>query len=383
MGYSKITSIEVTNFMVYSHARAVFDERGIINLKGYNSSGKSSLLKALGVCMFDLYTKSQSKLIKHGEDYFRIVISFDDGVSIIRDKYINGQSLYEMYKDGKCVLTTKEGSKLGKVDGVPQGIKDYLGLCETSLGCLNYQSRQDRLWLVETTGSENYASLNQVLKTEQLSRASALINADRNKLNTEIAGIEAQQQATREARIDAEKYTAELLFMLETAEKRATGYLSQYECLDSACQTVARLEELKPIPEVGKIDYAQLEAIEGLNKAVGQLISLKPIPVIEVVDFSRLSELGAILKLCEKLDAQGKTVVPIVDPIEGVARLQQLLDIVQIVASLSDLTKQQKQIKQELSDISNNLETAVTLARAEGVVFAKCNNCGSYVSVEV
>ena len=383
MGYSKITSIEVTNFMVYSHAKLVFDERGIVNLKGYNSSGKSSLLKAIGVCLFDLYPKAQGKLIKHGEDYFRVVVSFDDGVSIIRDKYANGQSLYEMYKDGKCVLTTKEGRKLTKIDGVPQMIQDYLGLCITSLGCLNYQSRQDPLWLVETTGSENYASLNEVLKTEEISRASALINTDRNKLGAEITGIEAQQQATREARVDAEKYTADLLISLEAAEKRATGYLTQYDTLDVAWQTVTDLEVLKPIPEVEKVDYQQLEDIENMLKAISELERIKPVPVVETMGTARLADLERLLGIYQQLISEREKAVPSVGIMEGGERLQALLMLMSAIEEQAAANRQLKAIKRETAEIANELETAAKKARDEGTVFAKCNNCGSYIAVEV
>ena len=54
-GYSKITTIELINFMVYKHAKISFDEKNIINLKGYNSPGKSSILRALSICFLDAY----------------------------------------------------------------------------------------------------------------------------------------------------------------------------------------------------------------------------------------------------------------------------------------------------------------------------------------
>ena len=160
--------------MVYSHAMVRFDDDNIINLKGYNSSGKSSLIKAVAVALMDLFPSKQAKLIKHGEEYFRVIVTFDDGVSIVRDKYINGQSLYEMYKDRDLIFTTKVGNRLGKVSGVPEEIQNYLALCKMEVmnyegsPYLNYQSRQDKLWLVETKGSENYASLNEILRTEDI-----------------------------------------------------------------------------------------------------------------------------------------------------------------------------------------------------------------------
>ena len=51
----------------------------------------------------NLYPNKQAGYITHGKEYFRIIVAFDDSVVIVRDKYKNGQSLYEMYK-GKQLI---------------------------------------------------------------------------------------------------------------------------------------------------------------------------------------------------------------------------------------------------------------------------------------
>mgnify|MGYP003093532149 CR=1 FL=1 len=80
MAYSKITSVEIKNFMGYESGKIQFDESGVINIKGYNDSGKSAMLTACAVAMMDAYKQKQAKFIRFGEDYFGIVVSFDDGV---------------------------------------------------------------------------------------------------------------------------------------------------------------------------------------------------------------------------------------------------------------------------------------------------------------
>lgn len=132
--YSKLKSVEVINFMGFLKAKIVADETGSWNLKGYNSSGKSAFLTACAVAMMNVYPNKQLKYIHHGKDYFRIILSFDDGVVIVRDKYKNGQSLYEMYKGEEKVYTSKSGDKLTKIDAVPSIIEGYLGMIGTELG---------------------------------------------------------------------------------------------------------------------------------------------------------------------------------------------------------------------------------------------------------
>lgn len=51
-GMSKILGLELENFMSIKEAKLVFDETNIINLKGYNDSGKSAITRALDVLMF-------------------------------------------------------------------------------------------------------------------------------------------------------------------------------------------------------------------------------------------------------------------------------------------------------------------------------------------
>ena len=91
MPHSRITEIKVANLATLKNAKFVFDESGILNIKGYNDSGKSALLQGIAMNLINLIPRVQSKFIRHGADFFRVSISFDDGIEIIRDKYINGQ----------------------------------------------------------------------------------------------------------------------------------------------------------------------------------------------------------------------------------------------------------------------------------------------------
>lgn len=386
MGYSKITSVEVTNFMVYGHAKMVFDEQGIINLKGYNSSGKSSMLKAIGVCLFDLYPKDQAKLIKHGQDYFRIVITFDDGVSIVRDKYSNGQSLYEMYKDGKCVLSTKEGRRLSKVDGVPEPIQTYLGLCITSVGCLNYQTRQDPLWLVETTGSDNYASLNEVLRTEEISRASALINSDRNKMNSDITVVEAERTATTNARLDAEKYTLSLYTALEQKEAYCKTLLGRYDAIRHIMECSNSLGSLRKIPAVEKVDTSRLSAIANIDSLADKASTLKRYPKLKSIAVDRLNTLESLGAEASQLTKLKCKKAPNVEPITtagGGKALDSLVNLMSIMQDLASMNAKKKGIKVEVDQVSANLEQLAKQAEKEGIAFTRCSTCGTYVQVEV
>ena len=112
---SRMLYFEVWNFMSIEHARCDFDEHNIIHLVGYNDSGKSSMLVALRCLLSNAFATKQVTFIQDDKDYFRVVCVFDDGIRILRDKYINGQSLYEMYKGGQLIFTTRSGKPLPRV----------------------------------------------------------------------------------------------------------------------------------------------------------------------------------------------------------------------------------------------------------------------------
>lgn len=380
MGYSKIKSIEVKNFMVYEDAIINFDDSNIINIKGYNSGGKSTMLKAIAVCLMNMYPKAQGKFIRHGEDYFRIVVNFDDGVTIVKYKYIKGQSLYEVYKDEECIYSTKEGNRLTKVDGVPKIIEDYLGLCVVSTGCLNYQVRQDPLWLIETTGSENYASLNEILKTEEISKANALLNSDTNSLNSEIASTEASLQEAKLSLVDVEGYSIELLNSLEEKEYLCKTLSFRYKKLKEIKGILRELNSIKDIPEVKKIEINRVSAISEMNNISNEIANLKEYPSIEKISISKLKDIVSLKKQLNQI-SKISTEIPEVSVINYNAILN-LKNIIDIVNDLKEVSSSISSLKKESAMCTNELKEIVSEAEKKGIRFIQCENCGTYMEVE-
>lgn len=379
--YSKITSVEVVNFMVFEHARISFDERGIINLKGYNSSGKSTMEKAVAVCLMDEFKRKQPKFIRHGEDFFRVIVEFDDGVKILRDKYLNGQSLYEMYKDDELLFSTKEGSRLTRIDGVPDIIKSYLGLITLESGCLNYQSRRDPLWLVETVGSENYYALNEVLKTESIARANTLLNSDKNALNSTIAEIEGELHSVEVALQGCSNASEELLAVLSEKEIYVQNVLSKSERVNSMSRTVDSLSELKKIPDLNCISTERLSSILEIEKKILELENIKAVPDIEKLEMEKLQKSQTLLKeISEYEDTLGVT-VPVRIECVGYDKVQPISRLVRLVQDLSELSKEGKGILKQEKDVKENLRIVVEKAHERGIKFVKCDNCGSYMEV--
>lgn len=381
MDYSKITFIEVYNFMSFKHAKAYFDDSNILNFKGYNHSGKSAFLEACAVCLMNKYQRSQSKFIHHGEEYFRIIVAFDDGVVIVRDKYYNGQSLYEMYKDEELIFTTKKGNQLSKVDDVPKPIKDYLGLIEFDLGYLNFQTRKEPLFLVETKGSENYYNLHEALKAEEIARANALLNTDKNALNSSIVEIEQELNTDKLLLEEYGSIQESLIVALSEKEVYVQNLLSKQSAIEHIQSLVDALSKIKTIPEIENIDIRKLKDIYNVRDTFLEYASLRSYPDVEKVPLKRLS---AILDLQEKLSNLDNinTNLSSID-IEGVD-----ISSYKSLSRLYSLVKQLSEVEGSLSELvskenSLNYEKVGVLAEAkeQGIRFVECENCGSLVEV--
>lgn len=381
--YSKITYIEVQNFMVYNHAKVTFDETGAICLKGYNSSGKSSLLRAIAVCLMNEYKTKQTKYIKHGEDFFKIVIAFDDGIRIERMKFLSGQSLYEMYQNDECIFTTREGNKLTRVEEVPEIIEKYLGLIKLESGYLNYQNRKDVLYLVENTGAENYYSLNEVLKTESISKASAMLNSDKNKCNNDIADLEYQLQSTQSQLQDLDGIDQSLIDLLESKSGYCTSLEKQMSLLKGIYDSVSKIASIPVYPDFSPILSNRLALLQSIQGILKTLVTIPQIPALTGISDNRLEYLKSIQNLLHSISAVN-TEYKNFDSLGLVrcGRLSSIIGIENLLGTILSANSQLNSIESKRVEISTQLKNLTDQCKLQGIEFVQCENCGSYMEVK-
>ena len=377
--FSKISSIELENFMSISKATLSFDETGIINLKGYNDSGKSAITRALGVLFFNQYKQAQKNFIKHGESYFRIIVNFDDGISILRDKYVHGPSLYEMYENGKLIFSTKVGNTLTQVKEVPLEIREYLSMTETSSGnYLNSQSIYDKQFLIQTSGSENVELLNGVLKLKETSLATTDLKQDINSLNSSINSIVAEIESIK---LSLERYEfvdqgfINLLAQLDKKYDEAELLYSNYKELADLVLERAGLSVNTPILElIDASAYEKLLEISHLLEKVGQL---SVFPEQELIDVKSYLDLRKIAELQNNRKNYSSLTVEL-QPIDfqRLIKLENLLKVYENFRQISmvntQLTDEANQLKIEMSELER-------YAIDHGISISRCGNCGSLV----
>ena len=380
--YSKLKSVEVINFMGFLKAKIVADETGSWNLKGYNSSGKSAFLTACAVAMMNVYPNKQLKYIHHGKDYFRIILSFDDGAVIVRDKYKNGQSLYEMYKGEEKVYTSKSGDKLTKIDAVPSIIEGYLGMIGTELGYLNYQVRRDPLWLVETRGSDNYYTLNEVLKSVEIAEANALLNADKNALNTDITIVESEYNTLNTQLAGMSTVGDELLGRLYERQSFVSNLWNQYDMLNKIAGILKELSDTVIPPEIERIESGRLVGIQRVGSLLSQLEGIQYFKEsIEKISLDRYNAIGRIvtnLKETQKISYfDGE-----IGTIEGTGKLKDLNKLSSLVDDLSEAVRELGSLKTTFQSLEDEREALIEQASKQGITFTVCTNCGTLLEVK-
>lgn len=408
--YSRIKYVEVFNFMCFDHAEMYFDDSNVVSLKGYNNSGKSAFLKAIMVCLANMFATKQNKLIRYGAEYFRIVVGFDDGVRILRDKYITGQSLYEMYKGDECIFTTKQGTKLTKVDSVPEVIEQYVGLCTLDLGCLNYQSRDDRLWLIETTGGENYYSLSEILKIEEIARANALLNSDKNELNSSIAGLESDINACEQVLASFDGTSEELLSLLSEREVYTNGLREKYTMLRDlveVCDDLASVRDvpcmdamgcgfldvlvecvevsgsvsgLCRVPEVSFVNNNSIDVLENIKAVSDRVRSLKVFDEVGLIPLKSIVTLLDALCHANKMSDLG--IYDSVDSIDG-STLEDMSNLLDCINQFERLEKSISDMEEVLESYNSECQGVSNILRGQGIVLQRCESCGNYVKVGV
>lgn len=378
-GMSKILGLELENFMSIKEAKLVFDETNILNLKGYNDSGKSAITRALDVLLFDSYKRAQKNFITHGEHYFRIKLHFDDGVTIVRDKYLNGSSLYEMYSEGQLIFSTKVGNTLTQVKDVPLEIREYLAMTETSEGnYLNSQSIYDKQFLIQTTGSENVELLNGVLKLKETGLATTAIKNDINQLSSSINGLLADIESIKISLERYEDLDEGFILLLSDLDSKYDEVERKYNQLIDVENLLSDMADLPlGIPDLPLIDGGLYASLLGVASSVEELAKIKDIPTVDVISYNSYVEL---LKLAELQKSYKNVNTYILDiPLIDFGRLNTLKILGNSFKEFADISNTISSLTERSEELENESLQIQEYARKNGISISKCDNCGALV----
>ena len=300
---SLIKKIHIENFMSIANADIEFDERNIIDLCGYNDSGKSAVIRLIDIMFYNAYSTEQVHFIRTGEDYFKCIMYFDDGVEYERIKMDTGASIFVLRKDGVTVYTNQSGRQIINTGGIPKVISDYLGVVkdEYTKEELNVRRCTDRLFLINTTGGDNYKILNTILQSEALAETSTKLNTDKNKLQNEVVARYNQLSALQTQRKETPVVPESMLDRLSESADVLESYNERLEDIEGVQSDLHTYRDIKISPAVSTVDIEVLDkltAIMGYKESADIRIPVK----IGTIDTEVLNALSNICSLKSKSD---------------------------------------------------------------------------------
>lgn len=380
---SKVTAIEIYNCQSIERARLTFDECGIINIKGFNNAGKSAIRRALDTLLFNKKPSSQTDYIRDGCDYMRVGISFDDGVTIFRDKYINGQSLYEMYKDNELLYTTKQGKELTRVREVPKPIADYLAMTVCNDWILNSRNCKEVQLLVDTKASENATAVYELLRADELAIAREKLNADKNSLNAEIVKTSNDIISYRQFLHKNCGVTEEVITKLKELDTQLDETRDKESFLKVVVDKKQQYDKIPDLPHLEKVNTEQIDDILKISECITALNTIPKIPQLTKVDTEQIDLLISIKEKADILKGLTDKQIPELQgiPEDTVQRVQMLIEISDKVKLLKEYTTKTEELDTELDKAKSELKACVEQEDSIKDKFVLCKNCGTYVEI--
>lgn len=396
---NRILQIKIENFMTIGNAVLDFDSRNILNLKGYSDSGKTAILIAIAVCLNNINTTKQLKYIKHGCKFFRIEVNFSDGVSIVRAKYSNGQSYYEMFKGGSIVYTTKSNDNMLAVNGIPEVISNYLEMANMKSGILNFRTNRDKLFLSETTGRENFEDLNTLFGIDDLLKALSLCKEEISNYKQEFQKNEVEIDFLKDKVKTYQYVKPETLKILQEEAKKADLEEKSLQSLKGIFGGVSNLNSIQITPQIEpvKSNYAKIGEIAKLSNLVCVEIGSE-IPVVSGKNLERISAISSLV------NGVSKEKLIELDSVDS-SSMQALLSVKKVLSDfgevaskvdnisfskLTDLEKLFSEVqrnkseettfksaKNELDEMKEKYNSAVEKLKEKGISVFTCRNCGS------
>lgn len=427
--YADISSVRVTNFMSYKDSTVTFDREGdtrnILKFEGRNDTGKSAFSLAALLVLTNAYYTEHKNYIRSGEEFFRVVLTFVDGVVVVYEKNISGVSFYDMYKrEGDQVNATpifRRENETGiarafdvvqnatrlfstrfegeasedfyfakSVKEVPYRLQQYFGMLSTSDGLsVNYADANSPKLGVNTTGSENAKILNEVLQARSLTLANE--RANRHVLDTQ-AQLASQRELFNVLKEETQRYaqvSQELVSAVGAEREHAIAVQERLQVSSSVAEVVshaAQVQVLPAVPVVGDDVQHQVSMLASVQQVVQGAVSAVTVPQVPVVDADAVRQMQDSAQVSSLIDqAQRVLVFPPVPQVQfqDVQVLEQVSAAVRLCESAAQQVSVRDRTQGEFEQVQQQVSAVVDSLRGDGFTVSRCGNCGSVRVVDV
>ena len=421
--YADISSVRVTNFMSYKDSTVTFDREGdtrnILKFEGRNDTGKSAFSLAALLVLTNAYYVAHKNYIRSGEEFFRVVLTFVDGVVVVYEKNISGASFYDMYvREGDQVNATpifRRENETGiarafdvvqnatrlfstrfegeasddfyfakSVKEVPYRLQQYFGMLSTSDGLsVNYADANSPKLGVNTTGSENAKILNEVLQARSLTLAND--RANRHVLDTQ-AQLASQRELFNVLKEETQRYaqvSQALVSAVGAEREHAIAVQERLQVSSSVAEVVshaAQAQVLPAVPQVGEAVQHQVSMLASVQQVVQGAVSAVTVPQVPVVDADAVRQMQDSAQVSSLIDqAQRVLVFPPVPQVQyqDVQALEQVSAAVRLCESAAQQVSVRDRAQGEFEQVQQQVSAVVDSLRGDGFTVSRCGNCGS------
>ena len=313
--YSPIKSIQVKNFRNIGEAVIDFTESPIVSLIGENESGKTSIVKAFGVCAMHADPRSQKDYIRDGTTGFGVAIELQDGTQIIRMKTGTANRYVVKKPDG----TMWDASKLEHE--VPKAVQEVMGMIEEpeTKEPLHIRTYEDQLLFVVTPASTNYKVMYDALKISQITKAIKAGSVEANSLKAKIGDTDTSIATLRGSLARIKTFDIEPLLNIRN---KLSGDLRIVEKLDAISSLIDDIEkkkkqlgalELLESSGISEIDTAEVMRLDSIGRVLSEIDTMRAkesayreIISAEEVDVATLAKINTAYDKVVEIEAMSK-----------------------------------------------------------------------------
>lgn len=421
--YADIFSVRVTNFMSYKDSTVTFDREGdtrnILKFEGRNDTGKSAFSLAALLVLTNAYYTEHKNYIRSGEEFFRVVLTFVDGVVVVYEKNISGASFYDMYvreddqvnatpifrrenetgiarafdvvQNATRLFSTRFEGEASEdfyfaksVKEVPYRLQQYFGMLSTSDGLsVNYADANSPKLGVNTTGSENAKILNEVLQARSLTLANE--RANRHVLDTQ-AQLASQRELFNVLKEETQRYAQVSQALVSTVgveREHAIAVQERLQVSSSVSEVVSRAAQaqvLPAVPQVGEDVQHQVSMLASVQQVVQGAASVVTVPPVPVVDADAVRQMQDSVQVVSLLkQARDVSVFPPVPQVQfqDVQALEHVSAVVRLCESAAQQVSVRDRTQGEFEQVQQQVSAVVESLRGDGFTVSRCGNCGS------
>lgn len=255
-----IKSIEIVNFQSHKYSKLEFEE-GYNVICGPSDSGKSAIIRAL---RWVLYNEPKgTEFITFGENTCKVSITFNDGITIVRERSKN-RNIYRLI-DSQGVETIFEGfgNDIPKEILTAHGInKIYIDI--DSPESINLASQLEGPFLLDKSGSTKSKAIGKLVGVHIIDEALKELNKDLLNIQSDVRKLNNDYENINN---DLKQYDnlESLRERLESSEEKIEELKYKYKKLENLKNIKTKLINIdneislnrKIIESIGDMDYIQ------------------------------------------------------------------------------------------------------------------------------